>query len=289
MTSRGSRPQGREHSPRRPRCMSSPSFSNILVVKGSTPRYDPQYSCLHRETSYVCWQAYTTNSGTQIPFPKDEIPFPPRAILFAVPGTNPVEYLHLVPTRTYCSSKLVHREVGFEPQLRVYHFHKSGILLFVGGSSCVKNRGFQDGIGLQSCTARVPREERPARSQGQDPHRRGKEGEGEGQDCRMAPGEPEGKVSIAALPTLERFVCSGSGQKRWRRSRRRCQNSRAVEKWYAENATSPGWCPSSPPPLLAKSRPSWLSKFEERRRLVALKSRSWRPRPSCIDTASTTR
>ena len=33
--------------------------------------------------------------------------------------------------------KLVPREVGFEPQLCVYHFHKSGIHIFVGGSSCV--------------------------------------------------------------------------------------------------------------------------------------------------------
>ena len=42
-----------------------------------------------------------------------------------------------------------------------------------------------------------------------------------------APKKPKAKVSNAALPTLERFVCSGSGQKRWRRRR---QNSRAVEK-----------------------------------------------------------
>ena len=30
-----------------------------------------------------------------------------------------------------------HREVGFEPQICVYHFHKSGIHIFVGGSSSV--------------------------------------------------------------------------------------------------------------------------------------------------------
>jgi hypothetical protein len=29
-----------------------------------------------------------------IPFPKDEIPFPPRALVFAIPGTFPVVYLH---------------------------------------------------------------------------------------------------------------------------------------------------------------------------------------------------
>ena len=102
-------------------------------------------------------------------------------------------------------------EVGFEPQLCVYHFHKSGIQVFVGESSCVKNSEFQDAIGFRVAPQRVPREERPARSQGQDPHRRGEEGGEEAQDCSMAPGEPEGKVSIAALPTLERFVCSGSG------------------------------------------------------------------------------
>ena len=46
---------------------------------------------------------YTTNSGKQIPFPKDEIPIPPRAILFAVPGTDPVRYLHRKVERPgYC-------------------------------------------------------------------------------------------------------------------------------------------------------------------------------------------
>ena len=88
-----------------------------------------------------------------------------------------------------------------EPHLSVYNF---GILIFVGNR--VKNRELQDGEG-QHCTARVPPEEQPARPQGQVPHRGVQEGEGEGQVRRMAPEEPEGKVSRAALPTLERYVC----------------------------------------------------------------------------------
>ena len=65
-----------------------------------------------------------------------------------------------------------------------------------------ENRQFQDGIGL-FCTARVPREDRPARSR-QDPHRGVQEGAEEAQLCSMAPEEPKAKVSIAALLTLER-------------------------------------------------------------------------------------
>ena len=71
------------------------------------------------------------------------------------------------------------------------------------GRELLCNREFQDG----NYKARVPREERPAHSHRQGPHRRGEEGEGEGQDCKMEEEEPEGTVSIAALPTLERCVC----------------------------------------------------------------------------------
>ena len=68
-----------------------------------------------------------------------------------------------------------------------------------------ENRQFQDGIGL-FCTARVPREDRPARSRRQDPHRGVQEGAEEAQLCKMEEEEPA-RVSSAALPTLERCMC----------------------------------------------------------------------------------
>ena len=53
----------------------------------------------------------------------------------------------------------------------------------IRGRELLCNREFQD----ENYKARVPREERPARSQRQGPHRRGEEGAEEAQLCSMAP------------------------------------------------------------------------------------------------------
>ena len=74
------------------------------------------------------------------------------------------------------------------------------------GRELLCNRVFQDGIGLD-CTARVPREDRLARSQGQVPYRGGEEGAEEAQLCKMEEEGPKARVSSAALPTLERCMC----------------------------------------------------------------------------------
>ena len=71
--------------------------------------------------------------------------------------------------------------------------------------SC-KTWSFHDAQRLD-CEKRILRGERPDGPTRQVPHRGVQEGEGEGRDCRMAPQEPEGTVSSAAPPTLERCVC----------------------------------------------------------------------------------
>ena len=82
-----------------------------------------------------------------------------RTLITQPPGPICLRGLGLVmlrPPQNQQGFTFVHREVGFEPQLCVYHFHKSGIQIFVGGSSCV-TVSFQDGIGLLSeSTTRRP-------------------------------------------------------------------------------------------------------------------------------------
>ena len=73
----------------------------------------------------------------------------------------------------------------------------------------MKNREFQDGIGLD-CTARVPREDRPARSQGQVPYRGGEEGAEEAQLCRMEEEEPKAKVRHCDQQAQVLFAARGT-------------------------------------------------------------------------------